>query len=400
MDGHPDVHAKTIRESCHRHHQLIVNRYFQEVQVAGAEAEPEREPRRVSPQLKSRIEAYRSLVSGARAVDAGEPRSHAVPRVPRAGGRAAACHLRRPFRPVRPGRAADRRPAAGRAQPRRQSRAGCRACSTSTACCAASAPSASTSRRSTCASTRWCIARSSAARSAIPTGSGGPALERAERLGRALAADESPFEELTPAGKRALWVFEAMEFCRKRFGEPRRGHLRREHGAGHRRRAVGAAARTLGGNGRGPGRAGAARRRAAVRVRRGPRGGRRHHRPPAGRSGVPGAPGRPRQPAGRDARLLRQQQVGGHRRVALAAAPGAGSDGRGVRRSRRAAGGLPRPGRLDRPRQQPDGRSRAQPCRRAPCAACSARPCRARRSTSATDCGRLRCAASSRRSAP
>jgi phosphoenolpyruvate carboxylase len=47
-----------------------------------------------------------------------------------------------------------------------------------------------------------------------------PALERAERLGRALAADESPFEDLTPAGKRALWVFEAMEFCRKRFGEP------------------------------------------------------------------------------------------------------------------------------------------------------------------------------------
>ena len=28
MDGHPDVHAKTIRESCLRHHQLIVNRYF------------------------------------------------------------------------------------------------------------------------------------------------------------------------------------------------------------------------------------------------------------------------------------------------------------------------------------------------------------------------------------
>ena len=46
------------------------------------------------------------------------------------------------------------------------------------------------------------------------------ALERTERLGRALAADESPFEDLTPAGKRALWVFEAMEFCRKRFGEP------------------------------------------------------------------------------------------------------------------------------------------------------------------------------------
>ena len=33
MDGHPDVHAKTIRESCLRHHQLIVNRYFLEAQT-------------------------------------------------------------------------------------------------------------------------------------------------------------------------------------------------------------------------------------------------------------------------------------------------------------------------------------------------------------------------------
>ena len=35
MDGHPDVHAKTIRESCARHHALIVNRYFLEAQAPG-----------------------------------------------------------------------------------------------------------------------------------------------------------------------------------------------------------------------------------------------------------------------------------------------------------------------------------------------------------------------------
>src|SRR5512135_453576 len=33
MDGLPDVHAKTVRESCARHHALIVNRYFLEAQA-------------------------------------------------------------------------------------------------------------------------------------------------------------------------------------------------------------------------------------------------------------------------------------------------------------------------------------------------------------------------------
>ena len=42
MDGLPDVHAKTIRESCARHHALIVNRYFLEAQAPRREAEPER----------------------------------------------------------------------------------------------------------------------------------------------------------------------------------------------------------------------------------------------------------------------------------------------------------------------------------------------------------------------
>ena len=46
MDGHPDVHAKTIRESCARHHQLIINRYFLDAQSLAREAEPEQQPRR------------------------------------------------------------------------------------------------------------------------------------------------------------------------------------------------------------------------------------------------------------------------------------------------------------------------------------------------------------------
>jgi phosphoenolpyruvate carboxylase len=44
------------------------------------------------------------------------------------------------------------------------------------------------------------------------------AAERTERLAAALSCDESPFDDPGPGGKRALWVFEAMEFCRNRFG--------------------------------------------------------------------------------------------------------------------------------------------------------------------------------------
>jgi phosphoenolpyruvate carboxylase len=45
----------------------------------------------------------------------------------------------------------------------------------------------------------------------------GPA-ERSARLGAAIAGDESPAADHDAAGKRALWVFEAMEYCRHRYG--------------------------------------------------------------------------------------------------------------------------------------------------------------------------------------
>jgi phosphoenolpyruvate carboxylase len=41
---------------------------------------------------------------------------------------------------------------------------------------------------------------------------------RAERLRDALARDESPPDTMEAAGKRALWVFEAMKYCRHRYG--------------------------------------------------------------------------------------------------------------------------------------------------------------------------------------
>jgi phosphoenolpyruvate carboxylase len=46
-----------------------------------------------------------------------------------------------------------------------------------------------------------------------------PAKARAVRLREALAKDESPPGMLEAAGKRALWVFEAMEYCSHRYGQ-------------------------------------------------------------------------------------------------------------------------------------------------------------------------------------
>jgi phosphoenolpyruvate carboxylase len=46
-----------------------------------------------------------------------------------------------------------------------------------------------------------------------------PAAERIDRLRDALARDESPPDVLEAAGKRALWVFEAMDYCRHRYGQ-------------------------------------------------------------------------------------------------------------------------------------------------------------------------------------
>jgi phosphoenolpyruvate carboxylase len=42
--------------------------------------------------------------------------------------------------------------------------------------------------------------------------------ERRQRLGAALERDESPIADLDASAKRALWVFEAMEFCSHRYG--------------------------------------------------------------------------------------------------------------------------------------------------------------------------------------
>jgi len=65
MDGNPDVHAKTIRETMARHQQLIVNRYFLECQGLAEELSQSATRIGFSTQLQARIDLYMTLLPAA-----------------------------------------------------------------------------------------------------------------------------------------------------------------------------------------------------------------------------------------------------------------------------------------------------------------------------------------------
>jgi phosphoenolpyruvate carboxylase len=65
MDGHPDVHAKTIRETLRRHQLVIVNAYYLEVQRLGERLSQSASRVGVSKLLQSRIDEYTTLVPAA-----------------------------------------------------------------------------------------------------------------------------------------------------------------------------------------------------------------------------------------------------------------------------------------------------------------------------------------------
>ena len=67
MDGNPDVHAKSIRETLSRQQQAIVNAYFGEVQELGQLLSQSASRVGVSPALQQRIETYASLLPEVRA---------------------------------------------------------------------------------------------------------------------------------------------------------------------------------------------------------------------------------------------------------------------------------------------------------------------------------------------
>lgn len=68
MDGNPDVHAKSIRETLARQQQVIINAYFAECQLLAQRLSQSASRVSVSPALAKRIEDYMTLLPGARAI--------------------------------------------------------------------------------------------------------------------------------------------------------------------------------------------------------------------------------------------------------------------------------------------------------------------------------------------
>ena len=65
MDGNPDVHAKTIRQTLARQHQVIINAYFSECQTLAQLLSQSASRSAVTPELQQRIDQYASLIPGA-----------------------------------------------------------------------------------------------------------------------------------------------------------------------------------------------------------------------------------------------------------------------------------------------------------------------------------------------
>ncbi len=217
MDGHPDVHAKTIRESCNRHHQLVVNQYFKEVRVLAEKLSQSENRIPYDPAIDARIEAYRTLLPGARA---STPTRH--DRMPyrvllgqiaerlratydgRSGQYDRVEQLVDDLEMIARSLAANRGKNAGLFYVQRMLRR----------VRTFGFHLATLDVRQNAEVHREIVGN---ALGDPEWGSRSPA-ERTARLGAALSCDESPFDDPGPAGKRALWVFEAMEFCRNRFG--------------------------------------------------------------------------------------------------------------------------------------------------------------------------------------
>jgi phosphoenolpyruvate carboxylase len=68
MDGNPDVHAKTIRETLARQQQAIVNAYFKDCQELAQRLSQSASRVAPSPELVKRLEHYMTLLPGARAI--------------------------------------------------------------------------------------------------------------------------------------------------------------------------------------------------------------------------------------------------------------------------------------------------------------------------------------------
>src|SRR3984957_16248411 len=68
MDGNPDVHGKTIRETLHRHSQVIVSTYFAECGQLAETLSQSANRVGVSAALAARIDSYNAILPGAQAL--------------------------------------------------------------------------------------------------------------------------------------------------------------------------------------------------------------------------------------------------------------------------------------------------------------------------------------------
>ena len=217
MDGNPDVHAKTIRETISRHQQLIVNRYFLECQAL-AEALSQSATRvGISDELKARIEHYMVLL-------------------PAAPSLSPARHDRMPYR-VFLGQLLERLRATYEGRQNQYDSANEFLGDVNLI---AQSLRENKGEHAGLFQVRRLVRRvrtfgfhlatldirqnADAHRAVIGQGlddaqwATRDATERLGRLREALENDESPTVVLEPSGKRTLWVFEALAHCRHRNG--------------------------------------------------------------------------------------------------------------------------------------------------------------------------------------
>lgn len=217
MDGSPDVHAKTLRETLRRHQQVIVNAYFGEVQKLAEQLSQSASRVGVSAALAARSEEY-------------------VRRLPGVQGMTPARHDRMPYR-VFLGQVAERLRATYEAMPDQYASAAEFAADIRLVAESLAAHRGQTAglfyvqrllRRIGTFGFHLAtldIRQHTRVHHAVlaqgfgdPEWLGRPPEERAVRLAAVLEADLGPTAPLDAMGRRTLGVFEAIGHARHRFG--------------------------------------------------------------------------------------------------------------------------------------------------------------------------------------
>jgi phosphoenolpyruvate carboxylase len=216
MDGNPDVHAKTLRETIARHQQIIVNSYFLECQGMAESLSQSASRIGIAPELQAKIDQYSMLL----------PMSGLSP----------ARHDRMPYR-VFLGQLMERLRATYEGRANHYESANDFLTDLNLI---ADSLRANKGEHAGLFQVRRLIRRvrtfgfhlatldirqnAFAHRAVIGQGFDDDdwprrtSAERTQRLREALERDEGPTNVLDASGKRSLWVFEALAHCRHRYG--------------------------------------------------------------------------------------------------------------------------------------------------------------------------------------